>query len=645
MLNDIALRSYPRMVLDAYARRLRELDAARRRRLDAIRGPAQAKRYRDLVRRQVAACFRPFPPRTPLRPRLTGVVKRDGYRIEKLVFESRPGYLVSANCYVPEKLSAPAPAVLFSCGHSQNGKASLAYQAACQALVRNGFVALVYDPISQGERRERVPGSRGKDPNCVDAHVMLGKKLDLLGEFLGTWRAWDGIRAHDYLRGRPEVDSSRIGVSGNSGGGTLSSFLFALDGRFAAAAPGCFVTTFLRNLTNELPADLEQCPPDILRRGLDHADLIIAGLPRPVILLGQRFDYFDNRGFAQAAADVGRVGRLLGMAPAMRGSFLGPQGHGFSKHLREAMIRFFGRCFRVPVRPELADDPSPESRLDAAPGGRVARLGSRSSWTLAAERAARLRRTRHRIPRREVPGVLSRLLCLPRRRGVPDYTRPTHYGAGLAGVRVARFGVETEPGIFAALTHVTKRPSTRIEPGRSVSLWLPHVASSFDLRKDPLARSLHRSGEAFYLDVRGLGESMPLLTPRGFFEPEGWDSMFYSHAMMLGESYFGLRVLDVLRTLDLLVHLGAKRVDLYGRGLGSLLALCAGCLHPAVGRVTLKNSLSSYEDLVRAPRTPWPPSAVIRGMLARLDLPDLRRFLGKRLSERSLWGPSPRSFS
>jgi len=274
----------------------------------------------------------------------------------------------------------------------------------------------------------------------------------------------------------------------------------------------------------------------------------------------------------------------------------------------------------------------------------VGRLGSRSSWTLAGEKAARLRRERRAIPRREVPGVLSRLLKLPRRRGVADYTRPTHYGADIAGVRVARFAVETEPGVYAALTHVTKCSSTGIQPGKRVSLWLPHVASSVDLCKDPLARSLHRSGGAFYLDVRGLGESMPLLTDRGFFEPEGWDSMFYSHALMLGESYFGLRVFDALRTIDLLVALGAKRVDLYGRGLGSLLALCAGCLHPAVGRVTLKNSLSSYEDLIRTPRTPWPPSAVIRGMLARLDLPDLRRFLGGRLSNRNPWGPRPKSF-
>jgi len=91
----------PRMVLEAYARRLREVAAARSARIAALHTRAQAARYRDLVRREVRACFAPFPPRTPLRPRITGVLARDGYRIEKLVFESRPGYLVSANCYIP----------------------------------------------------------------------------------------------------------------------------------------------------------------------------------------------------------------------------------------------------------------------------------------------------------------------------------------------------------------------------------------------------------------------------------------------------------------------------------------------------------------------------------------------------------------
>ena len=348
---------------------------------------------------------------------------------------------------------------------------------------------------------------------------MLGKRLELLGEFLGTWRAWDGIRAHDYLRSRPEVDPGRIGVTGNSGGGTLTSYLFALDRRFAAAAPGCYVTTFLRNLTNELPADTEQYPPGILRRGLDQADLLVAGLPRPVLLLGQRNDYFDNRGFASAAADIARIGRLLGMPPSARGSFLGPEGHGLSRHLRGRMVAFFCRQLRVPLRPEKGIDPVSEPALAAAPGARVANLGSRSSRSVAADRAAALRRARRPVPGGALPRVLSRILRLPPSRRVPDYTRPTHWGTRLAGVRVTRFGIETEPGIHAMLTHVTDRAPTRIDPGHRVSLWLPHLATSHDIGADPLARSLHRSGEAFYLDVRGLGDSLPVVNDRGFFEP------------------------------------------------------------------------------------------------------------------------------
>ena len=90
---------------------------------------------------------------------------------------------------------------------------------------------------------------------------MMGKQQELLGEFFGMWRAWDGIRALDYLLRRPEVDKARVGLTGNSGGGTMTSWLWALDERFTMAAPSCFITTFERNLANELSASTPHLLP------------------------------------------------------------------------------------------------------------------------------------------------------------------------------------------------------------------------------------------------------------------------------------------------------------------------------------------------------------------------------------------------
>ena len=111
-------------------------------------------------------------------------------------------------------------------------------------------------------------------------HLYAGNQQSLVGEFVGTWRAWDGIRALDYLLTREEVDRRHLGVTGNSGGGTMTTWLCGVEQRWTMAAPSCFVTSFRRNLENELPADTEQCPPRALALGLDHEDFLAAMAPK-----------------------------------------------------------------------------------------------------------------------------------------------------------------------------------------------------------------------------------------------------------------------------------------------------------------------------------------------------------------------------
>ena len=322
-------QGYGHMVVDDYVQRLRELDARRSARLSAIDTPAAARAYCDEVRRRARACLGPLPERTPLKAAVTGQLRRDGYRIEKLTLESRPGVLVTANLYLPATLDRPAPAVLGTCGHSEDGKAEVKYQQFCQRLVKAGFVVLIYDPINQGERDQYHGLAHRQDVSgCVAAHNMMGKQMELLGDWFGAWRLWDGIRCLDYLLSRPEVDPAHVGVTGNSGGGTMTTWLFAADDRFTMGAPSCFITTFLRNLENEEPADAEQYPPGAMAQGLEMVDFLLGRAPAPLILLGQRNCFFDRRGFAQAADEARRIYGLLG-ADDQFASFLGAHSHGF----------------------------------------------------------------------------------------------------------------------------------------------------------------------------------------------------------------------------------------------------------------------------------------------------------------------------
>ena len=171
-----------------------------------------------------------LPDRTPLNPKVVGTLTRKGYRVEKVIFESRPNHHVTANLYLPEG-KPPFPGVLLPCGHSDNGKAYEDYQRACILLARNGMAVLCYDPIGQGERFQLLDLEGKPVVRGTTEHTMAGIGALLVGRQLAGYRIWDGFRALDYLASRPEVDPDRLGCTGNSGGGTLTAYLMALDDR------------------------------------------------------------------------------------------------------------------------------------------------------------------------------------------------------------------------------------------------------------------------------------------------------------------------------------------------------------------------------------------------------------------------------
>jgi len=640
MKGGLMRRGYGHMVLDDYVRRLRELDARRSERLADITTPALARAYCDEVRRQARACLSPLPERTPLHTQRTGRVQRVGYTIELLTFESRPGVLVTANLYVPAGLSAPAPAVLATCGHAEAGKAEPRYQAFCQRLAVAGFVVLVYDPINQGERdqyygladREAVRG-------CVAAHNMMGKQLEFTGDWFGAWRLWDGMRALDVLLSRPEVDPSRVGVTGNSGGGTMATWLFAADDRLTMGAPSCFVTTFLRNLENEEPADVEQYPPGAIARGLEMVDFLIGRAPAPLILLGQRNDFFDRRGFLQAASEARRIYELLG-ADDRFDAHLGAHGHGYHDDNQAAMVRFFARQAGLGAATVAdGDGPLPAEALWATPEGQVLAVGATPIPRLIAAQSAASLATAPPLPAERLPRVLSQVLQLPPRLGVPGYRvlRPERDGLCTIG----RYAIETERDIRALLRRALPAGAEgemSLDSPTTARLWLPHLAAEDDLANQPLALSLRSQGELLALDVRGLGESIPD-DPRGFWNAYGVDYMAHGYAQLMGESFLGRRVFDVLRTIDLLCDRGARQIELYGRGQGAVMALFVALLDERVAHVTLLNAPTSFLRWAQEPIVSWPAANFAHGLLRHIDLPACLRALAGRVTVRDALPP------
>ncbi len=641
------LNRFPRMVQEYFVSRVRGIEQAALKRKAALKTRAQAEAYVREVREKIRSCFGPLPEKTPLNARVAGVVEGDTYKIEKVIFESRPGFLVTSNLYLPQGRKSPLPGVVGTCGHMDNGKAGDAYQSFAQGLARLGYVVLIFDPIGQGERLQ-YPDERLRSRIGVGVreHLYAGNQQSLVGENFAFWRAWDGIRALDYLLTRKEVDPRHIGLTGNSGGGTTTTWLCGLDQRWTMAAPSCFVTTFRRNLENELTADIEQYPPKALALGLDHDDFLAAMAPKPVIILAQEKDFFDARGVEEAYQRLRRLYRLLG-AEENISLFMGPTVHGYSQESREAMYRWFNRATKISnaqTEPALALET--DETLWCAPRGQVAELKSRTVFSFTEEKSKTLAKRRPKLTEKALAQAVSDALKIPPRAAAPDARilrrlSPRKYPKP----ECVTYAVETEPGIHALVYRLSdERLYSRPPRGQNRAvLYVAHLSSDAELREEPLIRELIEAEPQvafFTCDVRGVGESRPDTCGENQFNlPYGSDYFYAGHSLMLDQPYVGRKTFDLLRVLDWLKSYGHTEVHLAAKGWGTLPATFAALLSDAVAQVTLKNALTSYAEIAESQDYRWPLSSFATNALERFDLPDCYRALErKKLRQLEPWG-------
>ncbi|MEN6345134.1 MAG: prolyl oligopeptidase family serine peptidase [Armatimonadia bacterium] len=624
------LNRFPQMMQQYLMRRVREAETEADERKFSMRTRKDALAYQEALRKKMRKVFGPLPRKTPLKPVLTGSFERDAYTVEKVMFESRPDFPVTASLYVPKGYDAPMPGVIAPCGHSGNGKAADAYQSFAQGLASKGYVVLSYDPVSQGERTQYPDGKGGSKVGiCCPEHNHMGSQQGLVGEFFGTWRVWDGIRALDYLLTRPEVDPTRLGVTGNSGGGTLTSLIVANDDRYLVAGPGCYVTTWRRNAENELPADSEQQPPLALSLGMDMDDLFGLHAPKPLILLTQEKDFFDQRGALESFARLKHLYKLLGAEDNVA-MVTGPAHHGFAQPLREAMYSFFNKaCGKKESGKEPPVVVETDEQMQVTPTGQVSDLdrAPRTVFSFTAEKAQQLADKRKPLRGDDLRKAITKLLALKKRSGVPDYRilRPVGRRTDYPRPFATHFAVQTEPDIEALVYKLEDEGlCSRPAPGKQAVLYVPHQSSDEDLATDALVKELAEQEQSFFtVDCRGTGESQPNTCGRNqYLNIYGSDYFYASFGIMFGEPYVGWRVHDILSVLDWMESYGYKKVHLVGRGWGSVPAVFAAVLDPRVKQVTLKNAPVSFTEWATTEMLRWPLSTCPRNVLQVLDLPD-----------------------
>jgi cephalosporin-C deacetylase-like acetyl esterase len=562
--------------------------------------------------------------KTPLNVRFIGREERDGYRYEKIIFESQPGFHVPANVYLPTQGAGPFPAILMPVGHSPEGKEG--ERTTAIGLARKGFVVLKYDPIGQGERLQYYdPDLRiSKVGSTTDEHSHANGHTVLIGDSVARYRTWDGIRGIDYLLTRPDVDPKRIGVTGCSGGGTLTTYIAALDDRVAAAAPSCYITNWRALLEKLGPQDGEQSVAHFLTEGLDIPDYIALFAPKPYLIASTTDDFFPLEGARQAFEEAKRFHGLFGAGDRVEW-FVGPGGHGMPRESREAVYAFFLKHLRGgegdPKEAPVVLDPL--EKILCTPTGQVAdSFGSETVYTLNRKRAESLLR---RQAAADLPAVVRRLAGITVQPGGTPPAATVHRTWNRTGYRADLISLQL-PG------NVALTGSLLVPAGAG-----PHRAVIIsDARpKDVVAAP---GGDADALARQGF--LVLALQPRGTREKPATAAGGYVgdfdlafHAYLVSKSLTGIRAEDVIHAVDFLLSRQDVQRDglaAIGYGAAGVYVLHAAALDRRIARVMTHQSPALLRLGVDRPIHRHIYEVAVPSMLTAYDLDDLMRAIAPR---------------
>ncbi len=556
----------------------------------------------------------PMPPKTPLNARVTGRAQRSFYRVENIVFESRPGFYVTANVYIPEETALPAPAVVVAAGHAmEHGKNHDLYQLGQLSLVKQGMIVLAFDPIGQGERK--LPGF---------AHD-LGYGSLLVGQTNEGRIVWDAIRAVDYLVSRADVDASRIGIAGNSGGGELVFYAMPLEERIQAGASFCFVCSYEQwiekggnhCICNHLPG---------ITREMEQFEIIGLNAPRAFLAgNGSEDKIFPIDGVRDTMRRAGAIYALQGV-PERLDAVEAPLPHGWSQPLREAGAAWLSHWLtgqeRKDAIPEIgiaAEAPdSPD--LKAFKGGSMPE-GAETVVTLNQQLASEqirkyaappsdLHSWEKRVPqwREELWEVMG---------GRPDAFEPTARTVSAfdwEGLRIEVLAITVEPGFEIGATLASPADA---DPAEGASLFVGGFESRGVAIRDGRAAAAARKGTVLIIDPRGSGETARNL------------NQLVSGGIVMGRTLFAQQVWDVIQAARWLSNRNGAQAPIQANaeGDGALLALYAAALESPFDRLELQNLLASYRYYLENDQ---PQSILLSlpGVLEVADIPQITALAG-----------------
>jgi len=626
-------------------------DARQRRKseLSKITTRAQAEARASFVRSKLWELIGNPLDKTPLNAKKTGVVERESYRIEKLVFESQPQFYVPAHLYLPKAGNGPFPCVISPLGHVSEGKLHRSYQIVFQNLARKGFAVFTWDPPGQGERFQYP--LHGTDRSRFDPtgeHEQFGWPAFLVGSTTTQFEVWDAVRALDYLATRSEVDMSRIGCCGHSGGATQTMFLCALEPRIEAAVVVEGHTENVAGANYDPPgayADAEQNIVGSLKAGLDRGDLLSSFAPKPLLIcytpidVGTTYSAHYEQGTREIFHESKDMYSLFDASDRVEIS-VSNVPHEYDFFHRRATYNWFNKWLKGRDDGlESEFDQSPDSTLLSTSTGQIlTSMGGRTAYRVNLDRLAGLEAARRSAPgsKKEIRQALRKLLALPARANTVPSTRLTT--SSYQNITVEEFEIQSDRSIRVPGWFV--KPST---PASKLPVVL-FVSSSKDRIFDdlPLIKAVTQNAVALCaIDTRSWGQTTPRLPSSGpLFYAHGVDMAYSLVSLAAGIPYSGQRTYDILCCLDYLrarQDVDGSRIGLFGNGVQGIEALYAAALDDQFRTVMLDSVLADFKSLVGSEDYNFKVGSFTFGLLKHFDLPDLASVV----SPRPLWLLNP----
>ncbi len=609
--------------------------AEREKAVAKLKTKADWQQRQALVQSKIAAALGPFPEKTPLNAVVTGKLEREEFTVEKLYFESRPSYYVTAALYLPKNKSGKLPAIVYASGHLASGFRGEAYQLVAQNFARKGFIVLAFDPIGQGERKDYQDFPLASSP--TKEHSYPGAQLFVAGVSPGSYFAWDGIRAIDYLVSRPEVDAARIGMTGRSGGGTQTTYVAALDDRVRAAAPECYMTTFDKLLRSRGPQDAEQIPYRAIAEGLDLPDFVEVRAPKPTLLIGTTNDIFSIQGFRDAYREARKVYEAFGQPENLQKAEDDAE-HASTRKNREAAYAFFQKQLDNPgssedleveffSEEEMQVVPKEEAEQGLAPRETLFSLNKKYTRDLQQKRGERQKR-------QPLTANELRDLVIVRTGYEPPETNGSRYEREpIWSGRVLRPGYVIEkylvpgPGDYY-LPVLWLKPNQ--DQGKAVLL-LDERGKAAAVAPGELADRMATEGHSVIAaDLSGVGELAKGYYSQGDAFVKGFPLNLWFAGILTGKSLVAVRAEEI----ELLADFAKKTASTQPMTAVASGPLSADLLHAVVitnsfERTVLIDPLVSYQSLTQARLyEPRYMMSAVAGAVADYDLPDLAAAIG-----------------